>query len=57
MPRIIVTTDGQDRRVLLEERVVPEHFDSEHYAHRLVERVGWAVSDAADSENPQPRRR
>lgn len=57
MPRIIVTTDGQDRRVLLEERVVPEHFDSDHYAQRLVERVGWAVSDAADTESPAPRRR
>ncbi len=57
MPRIIVTTDGQDRRVLLEERVVPEHFDSDHYAQRLVERVGWAVSDAADTESPAVRRR
>jgi hypothetical protein len=49
MARIMITTDTDDGRtpvVLLEERVLPAHFESDHYSAQLVERVGWAIVDA-----------
>jgi hypothetical protein len=50
MPQIIVTTDRTDdrgeRAVMLRERVNVSDFESDHFAARLVERLGWAVSDA-----------
>lgn len=59
MPRILITTDGHDGRdpqVLLEESVVPAHFESEHFSQRLVERVGWAVIDAHEHDRDQADR-
>jgi hypothetical protein len=54
MPQIIVTADrGSDRpegSVMLRERVSLSDFDSEHFSAQLVERLGWAVSDAHDAE-------
>jgi hypothetical protein len=56
MARIIVTTDSPDERrgpalaaktpVLLDEHVDPVHLGTDHAAEQLIERLGWAVSDA-----------
>jgi len=67
MPRIIVTADrptvGGDRPIMLAERVNVSDFESEHFQAQLVERLGWAVGDAAaveqddtvaEPENPHP---
>jgi hypothetical protein len=56
MPQIIVTADQgkqDDTAVLLRERVNIDDFDSDHFAAQLVERLGWAVSDAAQVEGEQ----
>ena len=53
MARIIVTTDAGshiDAPVLLDERVRPEHLSDDHAAAQLIERLGWAVTDADDAE-------
>ena len=59
MPQIIVTADSDSARtdpsVLMRERVSVRDFESDHFAAQLVERVGWAVSDADEVE--QDRRR
>ena len=49
MTRIIVTADirgSEEHRILLDEDVCPEHMRDEHSASQLLERLGWAVSDA-----------
>ena len=49
MPAIIVQSNGttqQETNVLLYEDVQPEHLASDHHAAQLIERVGWAVSEA-----------
>jgi len=53
MPAIIVQSNGsteQDTNVLLYEDVQPEHLASDHHAAQLIERVGWAVTDAKEAE-------
>ena len=54
MPQIIVTadkaTDRADSSVMLRERVNLSDFESDHFAAQLVERLGWAVSDADEVE-------
>jgi hypothetical protein len=35
---------------MLNERVSAADFESEHFAARLVERLGWAVTDADEAE-------
>lgn len=53
MARIIVTTDPTDHRdapVLLDERVDPVLLASDHAAAQLIERLGWAISDAENTE-------
>lgn len=54
MPQIIVRADRRDRHnegpVMLTERVNVSDFESEHFAAQLVERLGWAVSDASEME-------
>jgi hypothetical protein len=53
MARIIVTTEQSERpdaRVLLDERVCSEHLSDDHYAAQLIERLDWAISDAAETE-------
>jgi hypothetical protein len=53
MAKIIVTTDAPERRdapVLLEESVCSAHLDNDHTAAQLIERVGWAITDAEDIE-------
>jgi hypothetical protein len=49
MARIIVTTDPTTEDaapVLLDERVYSIHLDNDHDAAQLIERVGWAITDA-----------
>jgi hypothetical protein len=53
VPTIIVLsnqTAEQDSAVVLSENVQPEHMASNHHAAQLLERVGWAVSDAKEAE-------
>jgi hypothetical protein len=53
MPTIIVKTDAnteQGSTVVLSENVQPEHMASNHHAAQLIERVGWAVTDAKNAE-------
>jgi hypothetical protein len=55
MARIIVTTDlaaDYAAPVLLDESVYSIHLETEHNAAQLIERVGWAITDA---ENVQRR--
>jgi hypothetical protein len=54
MPKIMVIstpTTEHDDAVTLEEVVEPEHFESPHHAAQLIERVGWAVTDAKNAED------
>jgi hypothetical protein len=57
MPQIIVTADQATERgegpVMLRERVNVADFDSDHFAAQLVERLGWAVSDADEVDSTQ----
>jgi hypothetical protein len=54
MPQIIVTADRTDDReegaVMLRERINVTDLESDHFAAQLVERLGWAVSDAHEAE-------
>jgi hypothetical protein len=53
VPTIIVLsnqTAEQDSAVVLSENVQPEHMASDHHAAQLIERLGWAVSDAKEAE-------
>jgi hypothetical protein len=57
MPTIIVKSNAsaeQEGAVLLQEDVRPEHLADEHHAAQLIERVGWAVSDASYAEEGRP---
>ena len=57
MPQIIVKADGAEDRggsVMLRERVNVADFESDRFATNLVERLGWAVSDAAEAESNGP---
>jgi hypothetical protein len=49
MARIIVTTDPTIQRaapVLLDESIYSVHLGNDHNAAQLIERLGWAVTDA-----------
>jgi hypothetical protein len=53
MPTIIVTSDESAEHrpaVTLSENVQPEHLANNHHAAQLVERLGWAVTDAKEDE-------
>lgn len=57
MARIIVTTEGSQRPdapVLLDEWVYPDHLSDDQSAAQLIERIGWAVTDADNVERRQP---
>jgi hypothetical protein len=59
MARIIVMTDHTERPdlpVLLDEHVCSAHLSDEHAASQLIERLGWAVTDAEDAEREQSDR-
>lgn len=54
MPTIIVmstSTTEHDSAVTLREDIQPTHLESEHHAAQLIERIGWAVSDAETDED------
>ena len=54
MPTIIVRSNAstdQDSTVMLAEDVQPEHLASSHHAAQLIQRLGWAVTDAKDAED------
>lgn len=58
MPQILVITDPErdsDSSVVYRERVVTSDLESAHYSGQLVERVGWAVRDAAQIERADSR--
>ncbi len=53
MPRVIVTTDHDsptDAIATLDELVLPTNLNDDRDAAALIERLGWAISDAADAE-------
>lgn len=54
MPRIIVLAEcahhGSGSQVVLEERVVVAHFESDHTSGQILERLGWAIVDAHELE-------
>jgi hypothetical protein len=53
MARIIVTTDPTERSdapVLLDERVCSAHLTDDHAATQLIERLGWAITDAENAQ-------
>jgi hypothetical protein len=59
MARIIVTADRTTRGatpVLLDESVYSVHLSTGHAAMQLIERLGWALSDAEELERAQPDR-
>jgi hypothetical protein len=54
VPRIIVTSETGEQRlpapVLLDERVDFVNLCEDHGAEELIERLGWALSEADDVE-------
>jgi hypothetical protein len=60
MARIIVMADHPNQHeapVLLDESVHSVHLSSGHAAMQLIERLGWALSDAEEAERgEQPAR-
>jgi hypothetical protein len=53
MPQIIITTDGHggtDANVY-RERISPADFETETASLKLIERIGWALSDADELEH------
>jgi hypothetical protein len=59
MARIIVTTDRSgelDAPVLLDERICSDHLNDDHSAAQLIERLGWAITDADDAEHAPSQR-
>jgi hypothetical protein len=53
MPQILIVTDSPQTsgEIVYRERVACEDLSSSHFAGQLVERVGWAVSDASQIEH------
>ncbi len=57
MPTIIVQSNesiDRESAVVLSENIQPEHLASKHHAAQLIERVGWAVTDAKEAEEIGP---
>jgi hypothetical protein len=60
MASIIITTStrrGHEHGVLLDEDVCPEHMSDEHTPSQLLERLGWAVTDAERAQAVAAHRR
>ena len=54
MPQIIITTDGPGGTGTTEvhrERINPADFETESASFLLIERIGWALSDADQLEH------
>ena len=45
---------SRHKRVMHSERVNAEDFKSNHFQAQLVERIGWAVTDAHEVETTTP---
>jgi hypothetical protein len=59
MARIIVTTDPTTDHaapVLLDESVYSVHLDNDHNSAQLIERVGWAITDAEKIQRAEAAR-
>jgi hypothetical protein len=57
VPTIVVMSNESthhDSAVTLSEDVQPEHLASNHHVAQLMERVGWAVTDAKEAETVGP---
>jgi hypothetical protein len=56
MPQIVVTSTpagpDKDAAVVLRERIGVADFESAHFRTQLMERLGWAVGDADQAEQP-----
>jgi hypothetical protein len=58
MPQILVVTDAEEQNgsaVVYRERVASSDLESAYFSGQLVERVGWAIRDAAQIERADPR--
>jgi hypothetical protein len=58
MPHILVVTESPKetrRTIVYRERIDPSDLESKHFSGQLVERVGWAVSDADKLEHSDSR--
>ena len=58
MPQIIVKTDGpgeDDGTEVHRERIDPADVETDTASHLLVERIGWALSDAEGLERSDQR--
>ena len=58
MPEIIVTASepgARDRVEIHRERIGPEQVETDSSTQQLIERLGWALSDATEVEQEQPR--
>ena len=56
MARIIVTTDpiaDHAAPVLMDESVYSIHLDNDHNAAQLIERLGWAITDAENTQRAE----
>ena len=56
MARIIVTTDPTihySGPVLLDESVYSTYLADDHNAAQLIERLGWAISDAENTQRTE----
>jgi hypothetical protein len=56
MPLVIVLADcghTGHKEVVMQERVVPAHLDSDHSSAQLIQRIGWAIVDADDLEQAE----
>jgi hypothetical protein len=52
MPQILIITDEPeaDAEIVYREHVASVHLEAEQSGMQLVERLGWAVSDALEAE-------
>ena len=58
MPQILVVADvpeAPQSEVVYRERIATSDLESAHFSAQLVERVGWAVHDADELEQRDPR--
>jgi hypothetical protein len=57
MPRILILAERSNGKptVVHQEGVAPAHLDNDHSCAQLIERVGWAVQDAAELEGSRRR--
>ena len=54
MPRILVATEPTEKPdvgVMLDERIATSDLVSDHFAAQLIQRIGWALIDAENTEH------